>query len=198
MTSFDAVDLPRRLSGVLKGNPDEVAAAARATPAAVLVPLYYSDATWNVLFTQRTDHVDVHPGQVSFPGGRIERSDGGAIGAALREAEEEIGLDPSWVDVLGRMDDFLTVTHFTVTPVVGVIPWPFDLRPNPIEVAAAFGVSLRWLADPSNRRSSSQPSPTGEGNVTVHFFEPYEGHVIWGATARITLRLLDLVELVAE
>ena len=197
MSSLDAQDLPRRLRRVLKEGTQEAPAKVRATPAAVLVPLYYSDATWNVLYTRRTDQVDVHPGQVSFPGGRLEQSDGGAIRAALREAEEEIGLNPSRVDVLGRMDDFLTVTQFTVTPVVGVIPWPCDLRPNPIEVAATFGVPLRWLADVSNRSSSIQPSPGGEGDVTVHFFEPYQGHLIWGATARITLRLLDLVELAA-
>lgn len=194
MIRLNADDLPQRLRKVLRADSKEVEAGFEATPAAVLVPLYFTEGVWNILFTRRTDQVDVHRGQVSYPGGRIEARDGGPVGAALREAEEEIGLDPSLVNVLGRMDDFLTVTGFTVSPVVGVIPWPSRLRLNPFEVAATFGVPLSWLADASHRRSSIQPSPDGSGEVTVHYFEPYQGHVIWGATARMTLRLLELLE----
>jgi 8-oxo-dGTP pyrophosphatase MutT (NUDIX family) len=144
-----------------------------------------------VLYTRRTESVDSHRGQVSFPGGRIEDDDEGPEGAALREAQEEIGLPVEAVNVLGTLDSLLTVTQFLVTPVVGVIPWPYALRLNVAEVAVAFGVDLEWLADPSNlevrQRQPLVPGPS----VPVYYFRPYQDEIIWGATARITLDLLD-------
>lgn len=162
-----------------------------AIPAAVLVPLYQDADRWHVLFTRRTESVDSHRGQVSFPGGRIEADDAGPEGAALREAQEEIGLSPDAVEVLGTLDSLLTVTQFLVTPVVGVVPWPYTFELNGEEVATVFGVDLEWLADPANvevrQRQPLAPGPA----VPVYYFRPYMGEVIWGATARITLDLLD-------
>ncbi len=187
-------DLPERLTLLLRSRLPEVRAEWQAQPAAVLVPLYRDHGAWHVLFTLRTDLVDVHRGQVSFPGGRIEPEDRGPEQAALREAEEEIGIRPDDVRVLGALDPLLTVTRFRVEPVVGIIPWPYPLRLNSHEVAATFGVPLEWLADPANLEVHHQEALEGPP-VPVYFFRPFEGHRIWGATARITLNLLHLTGL---
>ncbi len=185
------MDLPSRLREQLRERPKRIRPEWEAVPAAVLVPLYQDADRWHVLFTRRTESVDSHRGQVSFPGGRIEIADAGPEAAALREAQEEIGLSPDTVDVLGTLDSLLTVTQFLVTPVVGVIPWPSTLRLNHEEVAVAFGVDLDWLADPDNLEVR-QRQPLVQGpSVPVYYFRPYEDEVIWGATARITLDLLD-------
>jgi 8-oxo-dGTP pyrophosphatase MutT (NUDIX family) len=184
-------DLPSSLREQLRVRPKRIRPEWEAVPAAVLVPLYQDADRWHVLFTRRTESVDSHRGQVSFPGGRIETTDAGPEAAALREAHEEIGLSPGTVEVLGTLDSLLTVTQFLVTPVVGVIPWPFPMRLNHEEVAVAFGVDLDWLADPANlevrHRQPLVPGPS----VPVYYFHAYDDEVIWGATARITLDLLD-------
>jgi len=164
-----------------------------ASPAAVLVPLYREDDRWHVLYTLRTENVDAHRGQVSFPGGRIEPEDRGPQAAALREAEEEIGIQPQDVRLIGMLDSLLTVTQFRVDPVVGVIPWPYPLRVNSHEVALAFGVPLEWLADPANVEERTRSIRPEGPQVPVYYFKPYAGQVIWGATARITLSLLELI-----
>jgi len=157
------------------------------------VPLYQEAGRWHVLFTLRTQTVDAHRGQVSFPGGRIEPGDLGPEQAALREAEEEIGIRRQDVRLLGRLDTLLTVTQFRVDPVVGVIPWPYPLSVNSREVALTFGVPLDWLADPLNVEEHARRLRPEGPEVPVYFFKPYQGQVIWGATARITLSLLELV-----
>jgi 8-oxo-dGTP pyrophosphatase MutT (NUDIX family) len=184
-------DLPSRLKQHLAARPSRIRPEWEAVPAAVLVPLYQDEDRWHVLFTRRTENVDSHRGQVSFPGGRIEEYDSGPEAAALREAQEEIGLAPKDVVLLGRLDSLLTVTQFLVTPVVGVIPWPYSFHLNGEEVATAFGVDLDWLVDPSNLEiRQRQPLVPGRA-VPVYYFRPYKDEVIWGATARITLDLLD-------
>ncbi|MFQ5942054.1 MAG: NUDIX hydrolase [Anaerolineales bacterium] len=165
-----------------------------ATPAAVLIPLYQEEGAWKLLFTRRTDSVDVHAGQISFPGGRIEASDGTATAAALREAEEEIGLDPSDVETLGQLNPLLTVTQFLVTPVVGIIPWPYSFALNSTEVARIFGVPIDWLADPRNLEvKERQPLIPGR-NVLVYYFKEFDGETIWGVTARITVDFLQILD----
>lgn len=187
-------DLPSRLRQHLAERPKRIRAEWEAVPAAVLVPMYQDGGRWHVLFTRRTESVDSHRGQVSFPGGRIESDDAGPEAAALRETQEEIGLSPERVELLGTLDPLLTVTQFLVTPVVGVIPWPYTFRLNDIEVAAVFGVDLDWLADPANlevrQRDPLVPGPS----VPVYYFRPYREEVIWGATARITLDLLEALD----
>ncbi|MEW6569289.1 MAG: CoA pyrophosphatase [Chloroflexota bacterium] len=186
-------DLAERLERLLRGRAPTVQAEWQAQPAAVLVPLYHQGA-WHVLFTLRTDSVDVHRGQVSFPGGRLEQDDAGPEQAALREASEEIGIHPEDVRLLGRLDPLLTVTRFLVTPVVGVMPWPYPLRLNSHEVAQAFGVPLEWLSESDNLQVH-QREPIEGPPIPVYSFRPYHGHVIWGATARITLNLLEVLGL---
>jgi 8-oxo-dGTP pyrophosphatase MutT (NUDIX family) len=185
----------RALREKLAQIPSQPLADAQARPAAVLLPLYLQADEWHLLFTRRTDTVESHQGQVSFPGGVMENSDASPQEAALRETEEEIGLPAGSVQVLGCLEPTLTVTQYMVVPVVGHIPWPVPLRLNKREVARTFGVPLRWLADPSNLEKHFRlPKPFGAPEP-VYFFRPYDGEVIWGATARITLRFLQLAGL---
>jgi 8-oxo-dGTP pyrophosphatase MutT (NUDIX family) len=168
---------------------------SEARPAAVLVPLYWKDGEWHLLFTRRTEEVESHRGQVSFPGGMLEQGDENADQAALREAKEEIGIRESDVELLGHLDNLLTITHFLVTPVVGTIPWPHEFSINPKEVASVFGVPLAWLADPAHLGTRTYHIPNTDTQIPVHYFVPFEGEVIWGATARITLNLLNVLGL---
>jgi 8-oxo-dGTP pyrophosphatase MutT (NUDIX family) len=172
--------LLERLETALSGRVPGVAAEWTARPAAVLVPLLEVDGQWRLLFTQRTDHVETHRGQVSFPGGRIEAIDADAVAAALREAQEEIGLRPDDVRVLGRMDSLMTVTQYVITPV---------------EVAEVFTIPVAWLADGANLERRTRPPLAGGPDVPVYSYREYEGHVLWGASARITLDLLTLLGL---
>jgi len=166
--------------------------------AAVLVPLVVRDAVC-VLLTQRTDHLTNHPGQISFPGGRAEPADAGASATALREAEEEIGLDARHVEVLGAMPTYTTGTGFIVTPVVALVVPPFELRIDPFEVAGAFEVPLAFLMDPAHhRRHRIELS----GARREFFSMPWEGldeagasqhRFIWGATAAMLRNLYRLL-----
>lgn len=186
-------DLPDRLRQALAARPRIMRAEWEARPAAVLVPLYLEDGRWNVLFTRRTNTVESHRGQVSFPGGQIESGDDDPAQAALREAEEEIGLRAVDVEILGQLSPLLTVTQFLISPVVGSIPWPYALRVNQREVASTFGVPLEWLADPANLELQVRKRMAAGPKVPVYLFRPYQEEVIWGATARITVELLDLL-----
>jgi 8-oxo-dGTP pyrophosphatase MutT (NUDIX family) len=186
-------DLVERLSTALTRRVPGVAAEWPARPAAVLVPLAGVHGEWHLLFTRRTDNVETHRGQVSFPGGRIEPGDASPVAAALREAQEEIGLRPDDVRVLGRLDALMTVTQYLITPVVGVIPWPYPFRPDPVEVAEVFTIPLTWLADPAHLEHRTRPALAGGPEVPVFSYREYGGHILWGASARITLDLLSLL-----
>src|SRR5664280_1039986 len=161
--------------------------------AAVLIPMGWWKDEWQIVFTRRTDTVEHHKGQVSFPGGGCELNESTPEATALREAKEEIGLVPEDVRLLGRMNDIITITRYRVTPIVGVIPWPYPFRPEPAEVARVFTIPLLWLADranrdeqPINREGINRPFP-------VVRYRPYDGEILWGASARITLDLLKTV-----
>jgi 8-oxo-dGTP pyrophosphatase MutT (NUDIX family) len=162
-----------------------------ARPAAVLAPLYWHQEAWHLLYTRRTEAVETHRGQVSFPGGVIERGDKDATDAALREAEEEIGLRASDVEVIGYLEPYLTITHYCIIPIVGTIPWPYNLHINPREVASTFGVPLEWLAYACNLQVTQYEREGTGQKALVYYFLPYQGETIWGATARITLNLLE-------
>ena len=191
-------DLPEKLEAALCRRSPGVATEWPARPAAVLVPLILDGGAWHLLFTRRTENVETHRGQVSFPGGRIEPADADAVSAALREAHEEIGLRPEDVRVLGQLDSLLTVTQYRITPVVGVVPWPYALRPDPVEVAGVFHIPLDWLADPAHLERRTRPPLAGGPDVPVYSYSAYQGNVLWGASARITLDLLDLLGLRRE
>ena len=170
------------------------------THASVLIPLVQRDELM-VLLTQRTDHLTDHPGQISFPGGRAEPTDGNAIATALREAQEEIGLQAHFVDVLGSMPTYTTGTGFIVTPVVALIDPGFSFTADPFEVAEVFEVPLSFLMNPAMHRRHAV-DVTGVTDVTSvrrEFFSmPWEGvgadglprrYFVWGATAAMLRNL---------
>jgi 8-oxo-dGTP pyrophosphatase MutT (NUDIX family) len=157
--------------------------------AAVLVPLVWQGEEWHLLYTRRTDTVESHKGQVSFPGGACNDGETTPEQTALREANEEIGLNPSDVKVLGRLSDLITISYFQVTPVVGVAKWPAVFQVGEEEVARVFTIPLGWLANPSNRWQFEQ-SDSRRGLIAYH---PYDGELLWGATARMTVDFLKVL-----
>jgi 8-oxo-dGTP pyrophosphatase MutT (NUDIX family) len=160
--------------------------------AAVLVPLTKLNEEWQVLFTRRTDIVEHHKGQVSFPGGATDPEDTSPEVTALREANEEIGLISKDVHVLGRLGEMLTVTNFMITPIVAVFPWPYAFKVHTIEVDRVFTLSLKWLAD----RANWQEFIRKETNRSVITYYPFDGELLWGVTARITVEFLRAVALI--
>lgn len=163
--------------------------------AAVLVPFVLSQNKWNILFTRRSESVNDHKGQVSFPGGAIEPSDGSPITTAMREAYEEIGLRPEQVHVLGVMPPHESVTGYVIYPVVAQIEWPFVLRINPVEVSRVFTIPLDWLIRKENYQILDWLSPFGVRHGVV-FYKPYDGEQLWGISARILLDLLEKLGLI--
>ena len=161
----------------------------RVKCAAVLVPLVWHDEEWHLLYTRRTDKVESHKGQVSFPGGACDEGETTPEQTALREAEEEIGVDPKDVKVLGRLTNLITITYFRVTPVVGVVKWPTVFRVGEHEVARVFTIPLGWLANPSNRWEFHRPG----GKRELIAYHPYDGELLWGATARMTVDFLNVL-----
>lgn len=159
--------------------------------AAVLIPLVWHDDEWHLLYTRRTDTVESHKGQVSFPGGACDEGETTPEQTALREAEEEIGLDPKDIRVLGRISNMITITYFRVTPVVGVIKWPAVFRVGEHEVARIFTIPLDWLANPANRWEFTRPNTTR----SLIAYHPYDGELLWGATARMTVDFLTVLGL---
>lgn len=155
--------------------------APALTPAAVLVPIV-ARSKLTVLLTVRTGHLPQHAGQIAFPGGRIEENDGGPLGAALREAKEEIGLDPAFVEPLGFLEPYRTGTGFAITPVVALIEPHFELMPDPSEVADIFEAPLDFLMDAANHRIECR---LWRGAERRFYAIPYEQRYIWGATAGI-------------
>ena len=162
--------------------------------AAVLIPLLHIDGEWHILFTRRTETVQDHKGQVSFPGGASEGIDKSAAETALREAREEIGLNPEDVRVLGYMSQYPSITDFLVTPVVGRIKWPFEMKISMSEVGRVFTIPIKWLADPQNREEKLITRPGGQ--VWVSYYKPYDNEILWGLTARITVNFLEVLGLV--
>lgn len=163
-------------------------------PAAVLIPLLRKRNSWHVLFIRRTTKMAEHSGQVAFPGGRADPGDADATATALREAHEEIGLNPGDVRILGGLQDFLTITNYRVTPMVGLIPWPYRLRPAGDEVSRIFSIPLSWLADPGNREERQRNLPVPGLTATVIHFKSYDNEVLWGASASIMVALLKILD----
>jgi 8-oxo-dGTP pyrophosphatase MutT (NUDIX family) len=150
------------------------------------------DSGVTLVLTQRAAHLNDHAGQISFPGGRFEESDGSPIETALREAQEEIGLDRRQVDVLGSLPRYRTATGYEVTPVVALLQPPLELVSDPFEVASIFEVPLAFLMDARNHQRRSLELPNGAGLRTFYAM-PYQQHFIWGATAGMLRNLFHLL-----
>ena len=183
----DGADRPR---GDHDLNPELYIPGRRLTPAAVLVPIVEREPELTVLLTRRTEHLDDHAGQISFPGGRIETTDRGPEAAALREAQEETGLPPECVRLIGRLDTYVTRTGFEVMPVVGLVSPPFPIEPDSFEVAEVFEVPLPFFLAPENRERHSR---LYEGKARDFYVFPYQDYYIWGATAGILVNLAEVL-----
>jgi 8-oxo-dGTP pyrophosphatase MutT (NUDIX family) len=188
-TSLD--ELADRVVTVLSARPRLEYDQPRLRRAAVLVPLFLADGRVHVLLTKRTETVEHHKGQVSLPGGSSDAGDADAVATALRETEEELGIPPHRVRVLGVLDDVPTfISGFVVTPVVGVIPHPLDLRISADEISEILIVPLDTFQDPSRVRVEERER---DGERVQLFFYHHEGHEIWGATARILKGFVEQV-----
>jgi 8-oxo-dGTP pyrophosphatase MutT (NUDIX family) len=171
----------------LSGHP---APTEGLRPAAVLVPIIIRPEGLTVLLTQRASNLSSHAGQVSFPGGGVEEKDSDAAAAALREAQEEVGLDPAKVELIGRLDTYVTSTRYVVTPVVGLIRAPVDLVPDPLEVAEIFEVPLAFIIDSRNHERHSREY---KGQLRGYYVLPYAHRQIWGATAGMLVNLAEVL-----
>jgi len=158
---------------------------------AVLVPLYECEGEYHILFTKRTERVSSHRGQVSFPGGSYDEEDEDLKTTALRECFEEIGLRDKDVEILGELDDEVSMSNYVMAPYVGYIPYPYEFKINENEIDEIFGVSLSTLLDRNNFREED-PEVLGGRSFARYFFQ-CQGYVIWGATARILKHFLDLI-----
>lgn len=198
MNELDALttdDISRRLTAARSGElilrypPGLLIEPFR--PAAVLIPMLRHDNQWQLLFIRRTDNQnDPHSGQVAFPGGASDPKDISPEMTAIRETNEEIGINTGEVTILGVLNDFITITSYRVTPVVGVIPWPYPLELAVNEVSRAFTIPLAWLADSNNSYQERRELPPPFDPIPVIYFKPYQGEVLWGATAGFTFGLL--------
>lgn len=162
----------------------------RSPRPAVLVPIVERESGLTVLLTRRTDHLDDHAGQISFPGGRIEPEDADPEAAALRETEEEVGLPRARVRLIGQLDTYVTRTDFEIIPVVGLITPPFPVEMDSFEVAEVFEVPLSFFLAPENRQRRSR---VYEGSERYFYVFPYRDYYIWGATAGMLVNLVEIL-----
>lgn len=187
-----ATDLIRR---ILTENPRKAVNDPSLIPAGVTLLLYPKDGEYCVLLNNRSDRVEHHKGEISFPGGRKDPEDDTLLDTALRETHEEMGIKPEDVDVLGQVDDVPTNTNYLIHTYVGTIPHPYDFKPSDIEVAEVLEVPLMALIDKSSTRDEVRLI-NGKLNYAPVFV--YDGHIIFGATARVLSRFLELLETVPE
>ncbi len=185
--------LAKKISRILAQREKQtiILSDAPLTPAAVLLPIYEKEGEYYILFTKRTQKVEHHKGQISFPGGARHEHDRDLKDTALRETFEEIGVRPEDVTILGELDNMSTLTsNFLITPFVGIIPYPYEFIINEDEIEELVEVPLSALADERNYREEVYII---EGAPNMGRVFEYNGRVIWGATARILKQFLDLV-----
>jgi len=200
MLNFDQLTI-EEISYCLRVQPDPTfdippeMLGSNSREAAVLIPFLRVYDAWHILFIRRAIlEGDQHSGQVAFAGGKREPGDASLEITALREAEEEVGIKQSDVRVLGQLNHHHTISDFQVTPYVGVTPWPYPLKLDEGEVAHAFTLPLNWLADTSHYRTEHRSHQDSKRPWPVVYFEEYNGELLWGATARITLSLIELLK----
>jgi 8-oxo-dGTP pyrophosphatase MutT (NUDIX family) len=160
--------------------------------AAVLAPLFFNNE-WNFLYTRRADSLEFHKGEVSFPGGGKESFDKDLIATSLRETNEELGIEPNKIHILGTLPEIPSKSKYIVTPVIGVLDWPVVITANTSEVSRVFSVPLKWLMDESNW--SEREIVLDEGiKIRTVIYNKYDGETLWGLTARITLSIINLIK----
>jgi len=176
---------------ILAENPKKTISDPSLTPAGVLLLLYPKDGEYCVLLNKRTDQVEHHKGEISFPGGSKDTTDATLLDTALRETYEEMGIRPEDVEVLGQVDDTPTSTNFLITTTVGTIPYPYNFNPSELEVAEVLEVPLPALMDGETRRDEVR---IVDDDLDYAPSYVYQGHLIFGATARVLSRFLELLE----
>jgi 8-oxo-dGTP pyrophosphatase MutT (NUDIX family) len=189
-TRYCEKDFINRIRNILSSRQRKLIEHPPFSHAAVLVPLFKKGEDCHLLFTKRSDQVKYHKGEISFPGGVVDEEDSELISTALREAFEEIGLKENDVQIIGILDDIVTITEFIVTPIVGLFPYPYLFKVSEVEIAELIEVPLASLLDEDC--FSEREIFRGGRNEGVYAYQ-YGKHIIWGATARILKQFLDLI-----
>jgi 8-oxo-dGTP pyrophosphatase MutT (NUDIX family) len=180
------------LKQLFSSRPKIIISSQKLNKAAVLIPLFCKENEYHIVFTRRSQNVMHHKGQISFPGGKPHPSDSSLRETAIRESWEEIGLNPTDVEIIGELDD--TATHssyFNIAPFVAIIPYPYKFTVNPAEIDEIFDISLLALM---NKAQVTEKEVIEDGEPTTEYFYEYQGRIIWGATARILKQLLDSLQ----
>jgi 8-oxo-dGTP pyrophosphatase MutT (NUDIX family) len=188
--NFCEKDFIDRIRNILSTRERKVIEQPPFSHAAVLVPLFKKSGDCHLLFTKRSEEVKYHKGEISFPGGVVDEEDSELVSTALREAFEEIGLKENDVQIIGVLDDIMTITEFIVTPIVGLFPYPYPFKISEVEIAELIEVPLSSLLDEES--FSEREILRGRQKEVVYVYQ-YEKHIIWGATARILKQFLDLI-----
>jgi 8-oxo-dGTP pyrophosphatase MutT (NUDIX family) len=179
-----------KLKRILNSKKRPIADRPDLNPAAVLVPLFQKNRKTHILLTKRTNSVDHHKGQISFPGGSYHSEDPDFLTTALRETEEEIGVEREAVEILGELNQMTTLSNFRIRPFVGVIPYPYPFKLSAFEVERLIELPLDYLL---SKAKFKEASFTYEGQPSINLHIDYQGDVIWGATARILKNFLDIL-----
>ncbi len=182
-------DLKQYIRAKLAAHPKRSISDHTGIPAGVLIPLFEKNGEAHVLLTLRTNTVASHKGQVSFPGGGFEDGDADIRQTALRETYEEVGIDPSKIELLGELDDVWAVSNHVVTPVVGIIPHPYPYRVSTQEIEEIIEAPLSFFIDTANCRLETRPYRGKD--VPVYFYQ-YQQHTVWGLTAMILREFLEI------
>ena len=199
IATMPETEILKRIHLVSESEPDSPYPPGLLTKelrlAAVLIPFAWIDDAWHILMIHRSaNRSDPHSSQVGFPGGGVHPTDTDAEMTALRETEEELAIRASDVRLLGRLNDYLTITNFQVTPVIGIIPWPYPIIPDEREVTRAFTIPLAWLADPNNYEVRCRELPHPCDAIPVIYYKQFRGETLWGVSARIMVGLIILLE----
>ena len=181
----------RQLAERLKDYPRQTIPTDNLRPAAVLLPLFERDGKASLLFTVRTEHLEHHSGEISFPGGANDSTDTDLIATACRETEEEIGVRGDSIEILGRMDDFYSIYGYHVVPYVGIIPPPEALQVASDEISAVFEAPVEFFRDPTVHHVEDW---NHQGRIHPVDFYRYEKHVIWGLTAAMLRQFLTITD----